>query len=135
MLGLTWPTMHRRTLLQLLHQAIRREEGLPSVLGPSHFPMENSLVFAWLYDWAWGFLRTPALQQYAAVSVRSGFSNLLMTKLAALGANGAYPGNMHGQLMSWIRKVWHRTQTEPSTQFPRGLIWVDVEVGRAPSCH
>ena len=59
---------------------------------------ENALAGAWLLDWAWVFLKTPALQRYASAAVASGFTNGLVQKLANLGTSGLHPGNLHREL-------------------------------------
>lgn len=77
-------------------------------LGCSHgatAATENSLAAAWLYDWAWGQLRSASLQRYAAAAVRSGFRNDLIVRIASLGAGGVHSRNMTRQLMQWTGKV------------------------------
>ena len=67
---------------------------------------ENGLVATWLYDWAWGQLKTKSLQRYAASAIRSGFRNDLLVRVASLGTGGVYTGNMTKQLMQWVAKVY-----------------------------
>ena len=66
---------------------------------------ENSLSGAWLLDWAWGFLKSPSLQRYAKHALMSGFTNELMQKLAGLGSNGLYVGNIHTELVNLACKA------------------------------
>lgn len=65
-------------------------------------------------------LGTWQVQQYAAQALRSGFTNPLMERLAALGSDGRFVNNIHRQLLVMFKIMVNgesmvcRTQARPS---------------------
>ncbi len=105
-----------------LHHPPREADDFCFHPGDSGCKQENTLVATWLYDWAWGLIKTPTLQRYATAAINSKFSNPLMVKIASLGTRGTYHGNMHGQLLSWVTKVhgnvsWGIYMCPPGSRF------------------
>lgn len=53
--------------------------------------------------WCWGELSTPMVQRIAAAGKSDGIECVDLVKLADLGTEGMYPGNMHRELVNQLR--------------------------------
>lgn len=65
--------------------------------------------------WAWGVFSAPMVQQLAEAAEKDGNTTPQITKLAALGARGLYPGNCHADLQRQLRPTPVQVALTPMT--------------------
>eukprot|EP00959_Pyramimonas_sp_CCMP1952_P233669 4883433-Pyramimonas_sp.AAC.1 len=59
-----------------------------------------------LKQWCWGLVAATDVQRIAMAAYRDGLRHREISHLASLGSWGNYPGNIHGQLATFLGKNW-----------------------------